>query len=203
MRKRRPIPAVPPSSVESGRILFDNALKASAEQLESFMETADMQFAALSRPGNYGVFSSDVDQTQTAIDTPKEITFTETQIAQNVLLEGSPQSRIVINVAGVYNFQFSIQIASSNANPQYVWLWPRLNGLDVPNSAREISISGDTAKIVPAWSFVFPMRVSDYFELMWATSSTNVTLEHFDPTAFCPAVPSVILTVNQAGRLAV
>jgi len=203
MRKRRPIPAVPPSSVESGRVLFDNALKASAEQLESFIETADMQFAALSRPCNFGVFISDVDQTQTAIDTAKEVTFTETQLAENVTLDGSPQSRITIRAAGVYNFQFSIQIASSNSNAQYVWIWPRLNGLDVPNSATEISISSNSAKIVPAWNFVFPMRVGDYFELMWATSSTNVTLEHFAPTAFCPAVPSVILTVNQAGRLAV
>lgn len=201
--KKRPIPAVPVSSVEPGRVLFDQAIKSTVEQLESFADNAETQFQALARPCNYGVFISTADQTQTNINTAKAITYTETQIAQNVSLDSGTMSRIIIGAPGVYNFQFSIQIASSSSSEKYIWIWPRLNGLDVPDSATEVSIASNKDKIVPAWNFLFPMKAGDFFELMWATDSTNITVEHFDPTAFCPAVPSVILTVNQAGRLAV
>lgn len=41
------------------------------------------------------------------------------------------------------------------------------------------------------------MSAGDNFELMWATDSTNVYLLAAANTAFCPAIPSVILTVTQ------
>jgi hypothetical protein len=40
------------------------------------------------------------------------------------------------------------------------------------------------------------MNTGDYFELMWATSNTGIQILADPATAFCPAIPSVILTVS-------
>lgn len=41
------------------------------------------------------------------------------------------------------------------------------------------------------------MQINDYFELMWATDSIDVKIVAPPATAFCPDIPSVLLTVTQ------
>ena len=50
---------------------------------------------------------------------------------------------------------------------------------------------------VVAWNFIESMEIGEYFQLMWATDSVNVRLHAPSATAFCPSIPSVILTVTQ------
>jgi hypothetical protein len=143
----------------------------------------------------YGTFFDTTDQTAAAINTAYPITFNNTDLSEGVYL-GTPTSRIYVNRPGAYNFQFSLQLVSSSASAKQVYIWARINGSDVADSATKITMKGSGEAYVAAWNFVLRMAANDYFELMWATDSTNVELHADAATAFCPAIPSVIMTVT-------
>jgi hypothetical protein len=149
---------------------------------------------------HYGVFSSTVDQTAAVINTAYAVEFTDADASSGVALDVTDGSLVVCSRAGLYNFQFSAQLVKSNSSIGYAWIWPRINGTDVANSATKVSIQGSSSEIAPAWNFVLPMTAGDEFQLMYAMSATSISLEALPATAFCPATPSVILSVTQVNQ---
>lgn len=144
----------------------------------------------------YGTFFDTTDQTAAAINTGYPITFNNTDLSEGVYL-GTPTSRIYVDRLGAYNFQFSLQLEStSGASAKEVYIWARINGTDVPDSATKLTIEGANKHYVAAWNFVLKMNTGDYFQLMWATTNTTVQILADPVTAFCPAIPSVIMTVT-------
>lgn len=99
--------------------------------------------------------------------------------------------------AGRYNFEFSLQVTSTNSSLARLWIWYRQNGVDVPHSATVVTVRENGGKLAPSWNFPVLMNANDTFTLMWATESVNVSLSAEPATAFCPSIPSVILTVSQ------
>ena len=65
-----------------------------------------------------------------------------------------------------------------------------------PNSAGQLRLKGNDGELVAAWNFLANLAAGDYFELMWAVADVSVQLTALPATAFCPAIPSVILTVT-------
>jgi hypothetical protein len=141
-----------------------------------------------------GAFYDTTTQTPAAINTAYAITLNNTSISQGVSI-GTPTSRVYVDRTGSYNIQFSLQLSSTNATVKAVYFWANVNGASVANSARILTISGLNYGYAPAWNFVIRMSAGDYFELMWATTDTNVQIVYLAPYAPAPAFPSVILTV--------
>lgn len=109
---------------------------------------------------------------------------------------GSPTSRIYVANAGIYNFQFSVQLDKTGGGASAVYIWPRINGDNVPDSATKVVIDGPNNEIVPAWNFVLDMNANDYFELAWESSDDRVIAPYVPPNAVVPGIPSIILTVT-------
>lgn len=152
----------------------------------------------------YGVFSDTTTQSPVAAYTPYAMTFNTTDFALG-FSRGTPTSRIIAPTSGLYNFQFSAQLTSSNASTKTVWIWIRKNGVDLPNTNSEVSLSANGEDMVVAWNWIVSMNANDYFEIMYASSDTAVSIAAFaantgangTPTFARPAVPSVILTVTE------
>ena len=144
----------------------------------------------------YGQFSKTVDQVPAAANTAYAITWTGTLIANGISI-GAPTSRIVAAHAGLYKFSASFQLTSGSASVKNVWLWYRKNGVDIANSALVTSMDSGTAIRAPSRSLLVSMAAGDYVELMWAADDANVTLDAIPATAFAPAAPAALLTVNQ------
>jgi hypothetical protein len=142
----------------------------------------------------YGDWYSTQSQTHTVINTPKRITLNNEGFVSGFT---NADGLITAQNAGLYNFQFSLQLTSSKSSAQYLWIWYRKNGVDAPNSATKLSISSNSIVLAPSWNFPVSMYAGDTFELMWAVDSLQVTVENMGTTSFCPAIPSVILTVQQ------
>jgi len=149
---------------------------------------------------HYGVFSSDESQTAALVETAYAVDFTDTDASSGVALDVTDGSLVVCSRAGLYNFQFSAQLAKSNSSLGYAWIWPRINGTDVANSATKVSIAGASSEVVPSWNFVLPMDAGDEFQLMYAFSATSISFDAVEAETFCPAIPSVILTVTQVNQ---
>lgn len=152
----------------------------------------------------YGVFSDTATKAPAAIYTPYDITFNTTDFAKG-FSRGSPTSRIVASASGFYNFQFSAQISSGSSSAKKLWVWPRVNGVDVPNSNSEVTVAANNSAEVIAWNWVLSLNANDYFQIMYATDDTNVQIVATAATTGAvgtatfarPAVPSIILTVTQ------
>ena len=173
---------------DSYKIWLEEELKKLEATLQSIIETFN--------PSYIGGFQSNVTQTQTTINTPIPMLYDTTDYSFGVSL-GTPSTRIVVDNPGYYNLEFSAQISKSSASVGYIWIWPRINGVNVPESATKISVQGSAGETVAAWNFVLKMNASDYVELMWMTDHLDVKLIHNSVITGVPEIPSVILTLTQ------
>lgn len=147
----------------------------------------------------YGAFQDNTTQTAAATSTAYAVKFATTDYTNSVVVNkdnSNNYTRVTVDEAGVYNFAFSLQLQKTTANAKYAWIWPRINGVDVPNSATKVTLSGNSAAAVAAWNFFLYMNANEYFQLMWAVEDTGIQILHESATAFCPEIPSAILTVN-------
>jgi hypothetical protein len=143
----------------------------------------------------YGQFYDTTPQTATAINTPKAVTFNTTDVSNGVYI-GSPTSRIYVDEHSIYNFLFSIQLDKTSGGSGIFWVWPRINGVDVPDSNSQIQIQGNDAEQLVTVGYFFDLKAGDYVEIMFAVNDTTVRMDYFPASAFYPAIPSIILTVS-------
>jgi hypothetical protein len=148
----------------------------------------------------HGAFHDTTTQTAAAINTAYAVTLNTTDHAYAVYI-GTPASRVYVDVAGVYNFEFSMQLDKTAGATGIIFVWARINGTDVPASATRLSIQGTAAEVVPAWNFLLDLNGGDYFELMWAVDDDRIRIQAEAATAFCPSIPSVILTATYESAL--
>ena len=147
-----------------------------------------------------GAWYDTTTQTRVAINTAQAITFNSNTLQNQITKNTVDTSKIYVEKSGYYNFQFSAQISKASGGAAYIWLWPRVDGIDVTASASKVAVQGTAAESVPAWNFVLPMNANSYFQLMWATDS-DIKLLAEAATAFCPSIPSVILTTTFVSAL--
>ena len=126
----------------------------------------------------------------------EEIVTYDTENGNYAITRGSPQSRIYVAETGVYNIQYSLQIDHGSGNAARIYVWLRINGVDVPNTAIKAVIQGSDSEIVLAWNYLETLKSNDYFELMWSTDNPDVIIAAFAASAPVPEIPSVILTVQ-------
>jgi hypothetical protein len=142
----------------------------------------------------YGSFYDTTTQTATTINTAKAVTFNTTDLSNGVYL-GSPTSRVYVDTEGIYNYQLSIQLDKTSGGNEDFYIWFRLNGVDVANSASYIQIQGNNAEIFSALNYFFDLKSGDYVEIMFSVSDLSVELGAFAAAPPVPAIPSIILTV--------
>ena len=149
---------------------------------------------------DYGDFCSEVDQTPASSNTAYPIKLGTTNITHGVSIEddgSSNPTEITFASAGQYHVSVSLQVTSGSGSATTVYCWLRQNGTDVPFSRRDFSIRTNSDTKVLSTSFMITASVGDYLQIMWAGSTTNLTLDAVTATGFAPAAPSAIVTVSQ------
>jgi hypothetical protein len=144
--------------------------------------------------GYYGSFYDTTTQTAAAVNTPYAMKFNNTAEANQTAIVDL--TKLTFKNRGTYNIQFSAQLDKASGAQAYIWIWFRLNGVDIANSASKYSISGTVAENIAALNFFVTVKALDYVELMWATDDTNTILLAEPSNAFHPGIPSVILTAQ-------
>lgn len=161
--------------------------------------------ATVIRTAAYGSFYDLTNQMVSATNSPTAMSYNTTDFAEGVSIEsnGSKLTRIKVANRGKYNIQFSAQIGRSTGNStETISIWLRKNGIDVPASCTEVVIHGSAAlaDLVAAWNFFQSLNANDYIEIMWSSTDTNLLINWTAATTtplVKPAIPSVILTVQQ------
>jgi hypothetical protein len=149
--------------------------------------------------GYHGAFQSNINQTLTAAATPTLVRYEVTDLSYGVSVASNPSgpanTRIKVNNAGVYNFQFSIQVVAAVNNSQ-AYFWLKKNGADVTSSNTEIDLPNKDYGYVAAWNFLVALNANEYVELSWSATDSGAYLRDGTPAAgYGPQIPSVIATM--------
>ena len=150
---------------------------------------------------SYGAFSDNADQTGN-ISTGTALQCNTTDIADGITVASGTQFTVPND--GKYNLQFSAQLKNVGNTQEDATIWFRINGVDVPSSATQITVparksAGIFGYAVAAWNIFLNMTAGEYVEIIWLPTSTNITVEALPSsvTPAYPAIPSVIVTMQQ------
>jgi hypothetical protein len=145
---------------------------------------------------SYGRFVDTTNQQPAEINTPYAITYNTTRISNGVSL-GTPSSRIVVDQSGSYDFIYSLSITSTNAAAKNIYVWARKNGVDIPLSAKQKTLVGNSVSDVLTGNVPVSMLPGDYLEFMYAADNLAVIINAPTEISFAPSIPSVVITVTQ------
>jgi len=166
--------------------------------MEQFNNVLRLYFNQVSNrinaPTPHASYFDTTTQTNPVANTVNLFTFNSV-VSDYEVTRGTPTSKIYVANTGVYNFQFSAQLDKSGGSASAVYIWPRINGVNVPDSNTKIVIDGPNNEIVASWNFVLVMEANDYFELAWESADTDVIIPYVAATNNRPAIPSIILSV--------
>jgi hypothetical protein len=154
--------------------------------------------------GYWGSFWSDASQNNVGGFTGGNImTLNNTDPSSNGVSIVS-NSRITVANPGVYNIQFSAQVAKTDTGTDYINIWFSKNGTAVADSNSQIRSVGDNDAFIPSWNYMLSLNASDYIQIYWQSIDVNMRLVAQGtqsligpPPYTIPAIPSVIVTVQQ------
>ncbi|MEY4349112.1 MAG: hypothetical protein RL719_409, partial [Actinomycetota bacterium] len=112
-------------------------------------------------------------------------------------------TKITFAHAGIYNIQFSAQMEKSTGGSDPMDIWLSYKGTALPATDTQFQL-GTTKRFVAAWNFFVSAGAGDWYEINWI--SPDVTQDILAAPArtvngvTIPAIPSLILTVNQVGN---
>lgn len=135
------------------------------------------------------------------------IPFDSTDATNGVSIDSVTNSKIVFDVAGYYNIQFSAQLLNYTTSDDNVTFWWRQNGTDVAYSAGIQAVPGkhgsSPGAAIVSWNIVLSVNAGDYVQLLYASESGNTVTATYpagtSPTH--PISPSVILTATFVSAL--
>lgn len=174
------------------------------ESLIFFVPVSD---AAESDAAPYGEFTRNTSQTVGAAFTPAAIQYDTTEEASGIYL--SNNSRLNVRNAGIYNVQFTIQLASDDNALQFADVWFRKNGVNIPRSAVRFDLpirksAGDPSHVVGTVNIFIDLAANDYVEVAGLVSATTVSLISYPATTSPdrPIIPAAIVTMQYIAPMA-
>ena len=188
-------PAVPtaPSNLTNGQIWYDTT----QFKFESYDNGSVRPLGELK---NYGSFYDTTNQTTSASNTATKVTFNSTDFLSNGITGGAT-GNIVVPLAGIWNFQFSLQATNTDTSIHNAYAWFRQNGTDIPytNSLTAVpnSHGGVSGQQIVAFNIYALAAANDVFSIMWGADSTQVSLTTVTAPVG-PVSPSAALTVGLA-----
>jgi hypothetical protein len=148
-----------------------------------------------------GLFFNTADQIFPVANTAYPVVYNQTYLDNAVALQSGSTSRIQVDIGGIYNFQYSGQLESTNSSSKDFFLWIRRDGVDIGYSTRAYSISGSGTYRTISYSFNIDMQVGQYLELVASASDTSLDIGAETATAPHPGIPSSVMTVNYISPL--
>ena len=140
-------------------------------------------------------FFSTTDQNAASPNTAYALQFENTYLGEAISIAGGSNTQITPTYSGVYNFELSVEITSTNASSKELSFWVRRDGVDIATSARQHVIAGSGGVDDFEYSFTLDVQAGQYVELMWATTGTTVVLDAQPAVSPRPAIPSTLVTV--------
>ena len=158
--------------------------------------------------GSYGSFYDTGSYAITSTAAVYSMSLSTTVISNGVYVNGTDHTKIFFTNAGIYNLEFSAQFTNSNSQNQNVDIWIRQgndggSSTDLVDSNSIVTIPNKTGAVdgavISAWNLFINAAANDYVQIMYAGSSTAITLatvaSQTGPTV--PRTPALIVTAQR------
>ncbi len=151
----------------------------------------------------HAMLVSNLDQGLVSTTAEKLLTYDVVALSNGIRVVDN--SKIYVPCGGQYLVTFTLQVSNRSNAVQEFEVWAKDTGVNYPSSRTRFDVaarkdSSTWAHIVPAITGIFTVNdpTTNYLEIAWWASSTDVFLEHYsaDTTPTRPEIPSVILTIN-------
>ena len=172
---------------------------------DSVILLAPLSDSAEASTAPYGEFSKNTDQLAPSAGNTAVVDWTTEHEVNGMYLDTVNTSRIYVRNDGIYEVTFSLQLANANNDAEHADVWFRVNGTDESDSGKRFGLparksTGDPSHLTGTASHVLDLTAGDYVEIAGATSSTDVSLEHFTATTTTPytrpAIPSAQVSLK-------
>lgn len=153
-----------------------------------------------------GVYVSEAQAVPSAT-TALAVAMTNTDTSNQVSIDPLDNTKIVFDIAGYYNIQFSAQMLNATNVIDNVTFWFKQNTNDIPNTAGIVSVpskhGSDLGAAIVSWNLIVGVNTGDNIQLMMASTTGNTVAATYPPGASPtrPASPSVILTATFVSAL--
>ena len=146
---------------------------------------------------DYGAFYTTTTFTAAAANTAYPITWSNVAAEYHVTRDDTNTSRIYFDHSATFQIDFSCELYSTNSSAKSVYIFPRINGVDIPYSTIKHSITANGESKVVSRSGIFTVEAGDYLEAVYAVTDTALTIQGSAATAFSPAASSATLMVTE------
>jgi hypothetical protein len=175
----------------------DNVISVAAVLFSSVTDGQIMVRPTISLQEYYGEFTKTTTQTPAVAGDEYLVTWDVTDISNGVVI-GSPASRIVVPVSGLYQVSADLQITCNVGAQRDVVAYFKKNGADVANSAYYQSIDINNGYTQITLSEFFSLNANDYLEVGFGVlGGLNISLSPIAATVNFPASPSAHLSILQ------
>lgn len=190
-----------------GAILIEQELiKYTGKTATTFTGITRSAYGSSGSSHSAGVFVTEAQAVPSAT-TSLALPFDTTDTSNQVALDPLDTSKIVFDVPGYYNVQFSTQLLNASNSIDNATFWFRKNTNDIPYTAGIVSVpskhAGGLGAAIVSWNLVVDVNAGDNIQLMMASDSGNTVAATYQPgtSPVHPVSPSVILTATFVSAL--
>jgi len=165
------------------------------------------QYTNLTGGAAYGAYQNNADQNLATANTATVVVFNTMDYQKDMSLASN---KITIATAGIYNVQFSLQLANTDTAIQDTVIWLRKNGTDIPGTASKFDVSSKHGSsdgyLIAAVNFFVEVTAGQYLELVIACgkvengTTRGVYIEAYPAQTVPyvrPTIPSSVITLTQ------
>jgi hypothetical protein len=165
------------------------------------------QYVSLAGGASYGAYQNSVDQNLATVDTPTVVAFNTTDFENNV---SRASSQFTMDTSGIYNVQYSLQLANTDTAIHAATVWLRKNGGDIAGTASKFDVpskhGSSDGYLIAAVNFYVQVTAGQYLELVIACdgietgASNGIYIEAYpvQTTPYAhPSIPSSVITITQ------
>ena len=158
----------------------------------------------------FGAIQDTTSQYASAINTPTQVKFDTTDFVNEVV--HVPNDGLTAVYSGIYNYQFSIQLANTatQIHEATIWLKKRAAGVststNIPGTGSVFSIPNKHGAVdgylTAAVNFYVTLNAGETVELWWQANavengiSNGIYIEAYAATATLPSIPSAVATLS-------
>ena len=170
------------------------------ENLYYYDGTNWIAYAGGSGAGDFVQVGDTTSHTASAINTPTAITLDTLAYSQGISINSTDTSKVEFTHSGTYYIHFSCLLESSSANSKDIWIFPRVNGVDIPGSTIFHTLADNGHKRTLSKGGIFEITAGDYLQAMFAVSSLALAIVPQPATSFAPSAPSASIEIIQLSQ---
>ena len=155
------------------------------------------EFRQIVLADGYAQLVRTTSQTAALTNTAYPIGWDALIFSDGITLNPLDSSQIMFEEGGKFILSFTGELQSSSGSAKHIWIWPRVNGVDLAGSTMKTSLSINGQDTVVSRSAIFQIESGQYLQAMFAVDDVNIWINAPVATAFAPASPAATLSITR------